>query len=282
MLRRWWLPSAFAEQNKATWGGDAGRAVPPGLLPGPAWGHAAHGLLPGLGGGECQRDLEGHHAAPRCQGAAGSPVPRDGCCHGEWEQLLGWGGIACGCGSGTRGHVPSQPTQFPGSVLLCALCSQLSPGCAWHSPRAPGKTISLYFLLPWILQIPDPSKQRELFSLTISSSALAPFSQALVFTAALPLPSIPDTAQAQLPEAGPGSSSYRREEKASQAAGCWKTGAGAQHKPRLSIPRLARTQGSAASPPRAPATPASRAGGINLCSQAICELSHSALHPAAC
>lgn len=117
MLRRWWLPSAFAEENKATWGGSA------------AVGTRSSLALPGLG------VTAGSGGVMLIPSAKGCLPHKDGC-----RMSLGVGAtpgkrhrdgnVACVCRERIMrcvpGDVSHDSSAFP---LLCALCSaQAVPG----------------------------------------------------------------------------------------------------------------------------------------------------------
>lgn len=147
MLGRWWLPFAFNEQNMPPQGCCQGSGGAPHCSPVPEhWG------IP--------RDVccHGYMMSPVMGTAPGEPCRDRGHCLWLWEQY--------------QGTHPTTAQSLPlvhaalWPLLSSLLSPLLSPGCAWHSPHAPGKTISLYFFLPWILQISDSSKQREAFSST--------------------------------------------------------------------------------------------------------------------
>ena len=201
--------------------------------------------------------------------------------------------IACGCGSRTGGHVPPQPSPFPWSVLLCALCSaqgsaQAVPGAL---PMPQAKPSAFTFSCPGYFRFQIlPSKERcfpQLLPFLILPLSLKPLSS--------PPPSILDTVQMErprlaasetdnsgttglsfLPKRGESITGSRMPEDRG-----WSRAQAPTESPTPGTGAGKRCQPSA-SPPGASTTPVSRAEGINLCSEAICELSHSALHPAAC
>lgn len=228
--------------------------------------------------------LEGHHAAAPCWGlrhpwSMGMGVwdePGHGSSSREVPEEWGASLVAAGAGPGDVSHHSPVPSPGP----CCSMASAQAAPAALPVPQA--KPSAFAFSCPGYFRFQTlPSRERhfpQLFPLLISHLLVKPLS---------PPPSrthreAPIAACQPITAAQPGSPSSPREEKASQAPGCWKMGAGTEHEPQPSAPRLALVRGSAASPTGAPTTPGSRAGGINLCSQAICELSHSALHPAAC
>lgn len=173
---------------------------PPGLLPGPAWGHAARWLLPRLGGASRCSPVPGSCRDPCPQGWVLPWWVQDepGCGSSSWEVPRGWGDIACGCGSRAGGCVPPQPSPFPRSVLLCALCSaqgsaQAVPGAL---PMPQAKPSAFTFSCPGYFKFQTlPSRERcfpQLFPFLILQLLLKPLSS--------PSPSIPDTVQMEKPQ----------------------------------------------------------------------------------